>query len=114
MKRAFLGRRSRCGAEGHSTSSTGPESSVPGASSGRSGAGLRPAGAAAGLAPFAAGVDSGGFGVNAYTIGVGPPNTIASFGISSASLMLVVTISAVAVMPGRSSSSELSTSRTVS
>ena len=38
----------------------------------------------------------------------------AAFGTSSASSMFVVTISAVAVMPGRSSSSELSTSSTVS
>ena len=38
----------------------------------------------------------------------------AAFGTSTASGMLVVTISAVAVMPGRSARSELSTSRTVS
>src|SRR6185436_1439679 len=38
----------------------------------------------------------------------------AAFGTSVASWMLVVTISAVAVMPGRNSESELSTSSTVS
>ena len=41
-------------------------------------------------------------------------NRSAAFGTSTASLMLVVTISAVAVMPGRSERSELSTSSTVS
>ncbi len=46
--RAFLGRRSRCGAGGHSTRGTGPQSLVPRASSGGGGAGRRPAGAAAG------------------------------------------------------------------
>jgi hypothetical protein len=45
---AFLGRRSRCGAGGHSTGSTGPESTVPRAASGGGGAGLRPARAGAG------------------------------------------------------------------
>ncbi len=48
MKPAFLGRRSQCGAGGHSTSSTGPESTVLRAASGCGGAGLRPAGAGAG------------------------------------------------------------------
>ncbi len=46
--RAFLGRRSRCGAGGHSMGNTGPESTVPRAASGRCGARLRRAGAAAG------------------------------------------------------------------
>jgi hypothetical protein len=41
--RAFLGRRSGCGAGGHSMGNTGPESTVPRAASG--GGGLRPAGA---------------------------------------------------------------------
>jgi hypothetical protein len=45
---AFLGRRSRCGAGGHGTRGTGPESTVPRAASGAGGAGLRPAGAGAG------------------------------------------------------------------
>jgi hypothetical protein len=42
---AFLGRRSRCGAGGHSIGNTGLESTVPRAASGGGGAGLRPAGA---------------------------------------------------------------------
>jgi len=46
--RAFLGRRSRCGARGHGTGGTGPEGSVPRAAAGGGGAGLRPAGADAG------------------------------------------------------------------
>jgi hypothetical protein len=46
--RAFLGRRSRHEAGGHSMRNTGPESIVPRAASGRRGAGLRPAGAVAG------------------------------------------------------------------
>jgi len=46
--RAFLGRRWRCGAGGHSVSNTGPESTVPSAASGGGGAGLCPAGAAVG------------------------------------------------------------------
>jgi hypothetical protein len=46
--RAFLGRRSRCGAGGHSMGNTGPESAVPRAAAGGGGAGLRPAGADAG------------------------------------------------------------------
>jgi hypothetical protein len=46
--RAFLGRRSRCEAGGHSTRGTGLESLVPRAASGDGGAGLRPAGAGAG------------------------------------------------------------------
>ena len=45
---AFLGRRCRCGAGGHSMSNTGPESTVPAAASGGGGAGLRPAGAVTG------------------------------------------------------------------
>jgi hypothetical protein len=52
---AFLGRRSRCGARGHSAISPGPESTVPRATQGSGGAelraatyGLRPAGAADG------------------------------------------------------------------
>jgi hypothetical protein len=50
--RPLLGRRSRCGAGGHSTSGTGPERPVPRAKSGAGGAGdaywLGPAGARAG------------------------------------------------------------------
>jgi hypothetical protein len=46
--RAFLGRRSWCGAGGHSMGNTGLESTVPRAASGGGGAGLRPAGADAG------------------------------------------------------------------
>ena len=46
--RAFLGRRSRCGAGGHSTRGRGPEGTVPRAASGGRGARLRRAGAAAG------------------------------------------------------------------
>ena len=46
MKCAFLGRRSRCGAGGHSTRGTGPESPVPRAASGGRGARLRQAGVA--------------------------------------------------------------------
>jgi hypothetical protein len=42
---AFLGRRWRCGAGGHSMSNTGPESTVRPAASVVGGAGLRPAGA---------------------------------------------------------------------
>ena len=43
--RAFLGRRSRCGAGGNSMSNTGPESAVPRAASGGAGGRLRrPAG----------------------------------------------------------------------
>jgi hypothetical protein len=45
--RAFLGRRSRRGAGGHSIRNTGPESTVPRAVPGGGGAGLRPAGAGA-------------------------------------------------------------------
>jgi hypothetical protein len=45
---AFLGRRSRRVAGGHSTSSTGLESTAPRAASGAGGDGLRPAGAGAG------------------------------------------------------------------
>ena len=48
MKRAFLGRRSRCRAGGDSMSNTAPESWVPRALSGGGGAGLCPAGAAVG------------------------------------------------------------------
>jgi len=46
--RAFLGRRSRRRAGGHSMGNTGPESTVPRAAPGAGGAGLRPAGAGAG------------------------------------------------------------------
>jgi len=42
---ALLGRRWRCGAGGHSTGNTGPESTAPSAASGGGGDGLRPAGA---------------------------------------------------------------------
>ena len=48
VARAFLGRRWRCGAGGHSVRNTGPESTVPSAAPGGGGAGLRAAGAAAG------------------------------------------------------------------
>jgi hypothetical protein len=40
--RAFLGRRSRRGAEGNSMGNTGPESTVPRAASGAGGAGFLP------------------------------------------------------------------------
>jgi hypothetical protein len=46
--RAFLGRRSRFGAGGHSMRNTGPESTGPRAASGYGGAGLCPAVAVAG------------------------------------------------------------------
>jgi hypothetical protein len=46
--RAFLGRRSGCGAGGHSMGNTGPEGTVPRAAPGGGGARLRGAGAAAG------------------------------------------------------------------
>ena len=46
--RAFLGRRGRRGAGGHSMGDTGPESTVRRAASGGGGAGLRPAGVDAG------------------------------------------------------------------
>ena len=46
--RAFLGRRSRCGAGGHSVGNTGPESTVPRAASGVAGGRLRRPGGDAG------------------------------------------------------------------
>lgn len=48
MKPAFLGRCSQCGAGGHSTSGTGPESTLLRATSGAGGAGLRSSGDGAG------------------------------------------------------------------